>query len=125
MVARAAKEKDERQRAVQAAKAAEESALRARREGRAQDAKELVKEAEECNQVLMDLVRGEEERRKEKLQESKEDNKEKESKRKSTDEGGKPDFVDDLVNQAKKLRERLVNAVGGMQEGEILGEFKC
>lgn len=122
MVARAAKEKDERARAVQAARAAEESASKARREGRNQDAKELVKAAEECNEVLTDLVRGVEERRREKTKELISDNGNKKGKEAGVMEE-KPDFVDDLVEQAKGLRERLVNAVGGMQEGDVLGEF--
>ena len=71
---------------------------------------------------MTDLVRGVEERRREKTKELISENGNKKGKEAGVMEE-KPDFVDDLVEQAKGLRERLVNAVGGMQEGDVLGEF--
>ncbi|PWN18608.1 RNI-like protein, partial [Microstroma glucosiphilum] len=102
VVARAAKEKDERQKAMSATKATEQ--------GSTAEYSKLVEAAQECKNVLQDLLRGEEKRRKEAMPDQV-----------STEPPSKV-FVDDLVAQAQKLRTKLSKAAGGMEEGELLAQ---
>lgn len=102
VVARAAKEKDERQKAMSATKAAEQ--------GSTVEYSKLVEAAQECKIVLQDLLRGEEKRRKEAVPDQ------------AQTEPPSKVFVDDLVAQAQKLRTKLSKAAAGMEEGELLAQ---
>lgn len=75
---------------------------------RRQSLSELLNAAAECRNVLRDLLSGEEKRRREAPEQKIQ---------------APGDFVGDLMAQSKSLRSRLIKAVSGMQEGEMLG--KC
>ncbi|PWN50017.1 hypothetical protein IE53DRAFT_374837 [Violaceomyces palustris] len=107
VVARAAREKDERQKAVQAARAAEEQAALAQASGRRAGAEDLLSAAAECRNVLKDLLKGEEKRRKENPDQK-------------VDPAATRDFVDDLTTQSKSLKARLGELAATMEDEVIL-----
>lgn len=110
-LARAAKEKDDRARAIAAARAAEEQA---RVDSERQDAKGLIDAATECKNVLVELLAGEEERRKAEVAEDR---------TKALKAAPTPsDFVEDLLAQSGNLRARLQKSLAKMEEGKLLEE---
>lgn len=131
VVARAAREKSERQKAIDATRRAEEEASAALANGHpaqqqhtddaatatltVQSHEKLLEAAETCLGVLKDLLESERSRRAEQ-----------DAKLKAGDDGLVPlepppgDFVRDLVAQSKRLRTKLGRAVTGMGDGGLL-----
>ncbi|CAO1639286.1 unnamed protein product [Sympodiomycopsis kandeliae] len=123
VVARAAHQKQERQRAMEATKRAEEQASIAdaqqdkNRATALQSYEKLLEAAQTCLGVLEDLLKSEQERR---AQE------EERAAKNGGDDAPAPleppprDFVSDLVAQSNRLRAKLGKAVTVMGEGDML-----
>ena len=108
VVARAARERDERLKAIQAARAAEEQAALAAAGDKKKAAEELLVAAAECRNVLRDLLAGEEKNQREAPEQ------------KISPPG---DFVEDLTRQSKSLGQRLADLATTSEEGSILGKL--
>ncbi|KAN0065602.1 hypothetical protein ACQY0O_000725 [Thecaphora frezii] len=105
VVARAAREQDERLKAIQAARAAEEQAALAAAGDKRKATDDLLAAAQECRNVLRDLLEGEEKRQREAPEQ------------KVAPPG---DFVEDLTKQSKSLQRRLGNLATSAEEGNVL-----
>lgn len=102
VVARAARENDERLKAIETARATAISAAAAKDRAAVQD---LLTAAGECRSVLRDLLSGEEKRQLEAPEQ------------KLTPPG---EFVEDLTVQSAKLRKRLGELAGTVEEEDLL-----
>ncbi|EPQ27376.1 uncharacterized protein PFL1_04915 [Pseudozyma flocculosa PF-1] len=105
VVARAAREQDERLKAMKMARAAEEQAALAAAGDKRKATEDLLAAARECSNVLRDLLEGEEKRQREAPE------------HKVAPPG---DFVDDLTKQSKSLQRRLGSLATSAEEGDVL-----
>lgn len=105
VVARAARENDERLKAIATARATAVSAAAAKdREA----VEKLLAASTECRNVLRELLEGEEKRQREAPEQ------------KATPPG---EYVDDLTQQSAKLRRRLADLASTVEEEELLGRI--
>ncbi|TKY85466.1 hypothetical protein EX895_005628 [Sporisorium graminicola] len=102
VVARAARENDERLKAIETARATAVSAAAAKDRAAVES---LLTASAECRNVLRDLLEGEEKRQREAPEQ------------KVTPAG---EFVDDLTQQSAKLRRRLADLASSVQEESLL-----
>lgn len=107
IVARAAQEKDERAKAMEKARKAEQNARATAAANRTQNQNKLIDAAEQCHIVLRDLLNGEKRR----LSEA-----QSADKPATTATSVPTDFVEELVTQSKGLRQGLAEAVATMTD---------